>query len=354
MYSIQPKKMLIINILDILKKYSDAENRLSQKEITEILERDYNMVVDRKAVKRNLLNLIDSGYNIEYTEKVRKHKNGEIETICSDWYLVRDFSDAELRLLIDSLLFSKHIPYSQCRKLIEKIEGLSNKYFSAKVRHIRNLPENLPQNKELFYTIEILDEAISSGKQVTFKYCSYGTDKKLQPRLNADGKEREYIINPYQMVATNGRYYLVCNYDKYDNSANYRIDRIKGIRLLDTPIKPIEKVKGLENGLDLPKHMAEHIYMFSGESVNVKFRAKKYIISEIIDWFGTDVEFYEENDNEVIVRAKVNRMAMRCWAEQYAPHIKVLAPQDLVEDVKNDLVEAVEKYKNEENENGKN
>ena len=31
MYTKQPKKMLIMNILDILKKYTDENHRLSQK-----------------------------------------------------------------------------------------------------------------------------------------------------------------------------------------------------------------------------------------------------------------------------------------------------------------------------------
>ena len=39
MYGKQPKKMLIMNILDILKKYTDENHRLSQKEIMDILER---------------------------------------------------------------------------------------------------------------------------------------------------------------------------------------------------------------------------------------------------------------------------------------------------------------------------
>ena len=170
MDTMQPKKLIIMNILDILKKYTDEDHRLSQKEIAEILETEYEMKVDRKAVKRNLMNLIEFGYEIEYSEAVRmvKNKKGELEesVILSDFYLVRDFADAELRLLVDSLLFSKHIPYSQCKELIEKIEGLSNRYFRSKVRHIRNLPENMPQNKELFYTIDVLDEAISKGRQV--------------------------------------------------------------------------------------------------------------------------------------------------------------------------------------------
>ena len=152
----------------------------------EILETEYDMKADRKAIKRNLMNLIEFGYEIEYSEALRMVKNskGEFEEsyILSDFYLVRDFTDAELRLLIDSLLFSKHIPYSQCKELIEKIEGLSNKYFRNKVKHIRNLPENMPQNKELFLTIEILDEAISKGKQVAFKFNDMGTDKKQHPR----------------------------------------------------------------------------------------------------------------------------------------------------------------------------
>ena len=215
MYTLQPKKMLIINILDIMRKYTDAEHRLSQKEIVDILKNEYNMPAERKAVKRNLMNLIDFGYELEYSESVRIGKNGKKETILTDWYMVHDFSDAELRLLIDSLLFSKHIPYSQCKELIKKLEGLSNRHFKSKVKHIRNLPENAPSNKQLFYNIEILDEAISRQKQVAFHYNSLTTDKKMLPRLDDDGKPREYIINPYQMVATNGRYYLICNYDKY-------------------------------------------------------------------------------------------------------------------------------------------
>ena len=33
MYVKQPKKLLILNILDILRKYSDEDHRLSQREI---------------------------------------------------------------------------------------------------------------------------------------------------------------------------------------------------------------------------------------------------------------------------------------------------------------------------------
>ena len=352
MYTKQPKKLMIINILDILKKYTDEDHRLSQREIAEILKTEYAMDVDRKSVKRNLMNLIDFGYPIEYSESVRmvpNAKTGELEEsfILSDFYLERDFSDAELRLLIDSLLFSKHIPYSQCRELIKKLEGLSNKYFESKVKHISTLTGNKTENKQLFYTIDILDEAISKGLQVQFNYSFYGTDKKLHPREDSTGKPREYVINPYQIVATNGRYYLICNYDRFDDLSNYRLDRITDIKLLDTPAKPPQEVSGAEHGFDLSKHMAEHIYMFTGKAVRAEFIAEKYIISDIIDYFGNDVVFTNETEKQVTVSAMVNEQDMRLWALQYALQIKVLSPPELVENIKNDIMKAAEKYKGE-------
>ena len=344
----QPKKMLIMNILSILKKYSDENHRLSQKEIKDLLEREYDMKVERKAIKRNLMNLLDAGYDIECTEAVRVNKNGEEETIYTDWYLDRSFSDSELRLLIDSLLFSKHIPYSQCKELIEKLEGLSNCYFKSRVKHIQTLPDNAPKNTQLFYTIEVLDEAITKGRQVSFHYNEYGTDRKMHPRIKKDGLVREYVVNPYQMVATNGRYYLICNYDKYDNVSNYRLDRITDIKLVDTPAKSMKKVRGLENGLNLPKHMAEHIYMFTGESVPVVFKAKRYLLTELYDWFGNDIKFLDESKEEVTVRVNVNMEAMRKWALQYAVHIKVISPEKLVDMVKEDITSAMKQYEEEE------
>lgn len=344
-----PKKLLIVNILDILRRYSDEEHRLSQKDIAELLHREYGMSAERKAIRRNLLNLMDCGYEIEYSEAVRMVPNratGELEEsyLWSDFYLVRDFTDAELRLLIDSLLFSKHIPYSQCRELVEKLAGLSNIYFRSRVRHIRTLPDAAPENKQLFYTIETLDEAITRSRQVAFHYQSYGTDKKPHPRRNEDGSVKEYVVSPYQMAAANGRYYLISCTEPHDNVSHYRLDRITDIRLLDTPAKPVREVIGLENGINLPKHMAEHVYMFAGESAPVTFRAKKYLLNDIIDWFGTDVVFSDETEDEVTVRITVNLAAMRRWAVQYGPHVRVLSPDGLVDEVRHDLLEAVNNY----------
>lgn len=343
MYQPNSKKTAILCIVEILKKYTDSEHTMTQKQIQDKLETEYGLKLDRKAVKRNLTDLVDMGFDVGYSERIRKTKSGEEETVLTDWYIIRTFDDSELRLLIDSILFSKYIPYSQCRELIEKLENQSNMFFSAKVRHVRNLPITMPSNKELFYTIDILDEAIEQGKKVKFHYSDFNLKLKREKRIH-HGEPAEYIVNPYQMVATNGRYYLICNYDKYDNISHYRVDRIIDIEILDEPVKPMKNVTGYKNGLDLPTHMAEHIYMFCGESVNAKFRADRFIVNDIVDWFGTGVKFSNEAENTVDVSVKVNEMAMFHWAMQYGTHVEILEPESLRSKVAEAVKGMNEKY----------
>ena len=351
----KPKK-LSFAILQILRDHTDADpkHRLNQNDIIKILRSEYGIKADRSTVRRNLTSLWEMGFPIESEATLRMYPNkktGELEEsyIPHSFYYDRDpkqdFDDSELRLLIDSLLFSKHVPYNQCKKLVDKLKGLSNKWFKDRTRFISKLPETMPESTELFYTIDILDEAIADKKQVTFRYNDYGADKKLHPRQTADGKAREYVVNPYQMAATNGRYYLICNYDNHKEVAHCRLDRITNIQLLDAPRKPENEVVGLKDW-SLQKHMSEHLYMFGGESVRASFRIKnkKKIMNDVIDWFGTNIVFTDETEDEVTAHVTVNWDAMRHWALQYCRHVCILAPSDLAEHVQQDLADALARY----------
>lgn len=340
----QPKKYLIFHILDILKRYTDEGHRLPQREIGEILEREYDMKADRKSIRRNLLDLIDLGFDVECSQSVRIKSDGEEEPLLTDWYLNRDFTDGELRLLIDSLLFSKHIPYSQCRELVEKLEGLSNRYFRARVKHIASLPHNQPDNRQLFYTIDVLDEAMEKERQVSFHYCQAGMDHQLHPRLDGTERPKEYTVNPYQLVAANGRYYLIANTEPHSNVSHYRVDRITDIHLLEAPVKDSKQVQGLEQGLDLSQHMTEHPYLFAGESVRVIFRAQKHLLNDLEDWFGAGAKYSNATESTVDAAVKVNENAMFYWALQYAPYVEVLEPASLRQRVGKALKAAAGKY----------
>ena len=364
MSDIHTKKLLILYILDILQKYTDEEHRLSQKEIQDILKKEYEMPVDRKAIKRNLLNLIEYGSSIEDREVSRKEifrkksvvsdENSldledkgipEDDLLWTDFYLKQKFTNEELRLLIDSLLFSKHIPYSQAKKLITKLESLSNIYFKSRSQYIYPLPVDRTDNKQVFYNISILDEAIRKKQKVLFEYAEYHTDKKMHLKKREDGSVREYVVTPYQMAVQEGKYYLICNYDKYDDISNYRVDRIRNIQILEEKGKPFETLKWSgHQPMNLNEYMKEHVYMYSSENAFVKFRIVKAMISDVIDLFGKGVKFSEETDTHVSVSVHVNERAAEQFAKNYAPDVVILQPKRLRDKLRDDLKKAWEAY----------
>lgn len=326
MYGTGTKKMLMMMILEVLKKYSDADHHLTQQEIMRLLKKEYDMSCDRRSVKANVESLIEMGY--------------EIDTENGYALIGREFEDSELRMLIDSVLFSKNIPGKQAKDLIGKLQGFGNKYFEAKVSHVASSSFfSRTDNKQVMYTVSTLNDAIDAKKKVKFRYVSYGTDFKLHDR------GREYIINPYQMIASNGHYYLLGNHDMFDDISYYKIDKIKDIEIMDEKVKPIKQIKGLENGLNLPKHMAEHMYLFCGESVTVKLKCSASFIDTLVDWFGKDLKVLKEENGEITVRLVCSEYAMHYWALQYGPYVEVLEPKEVRDRLREDINEMAKKYK---------
>lgn len=326
MYATANKKMLNMLILEILKEHSDENHPLTQQQILRILKRDYGMECDRRSVKNNLEYLQEFGYEISMEK---------------GYYLMeREFEDSELRFLIDAVLFSKGISGGQARDLIEKLKKQSSKYFEPKLTHISYLPElHKVDNKQLMYVIGVIEDAIESEKKISFIYNDYDTDFKLHPR-----REKRYIMNPYQLIINNGRYYLLGNYDNYDNVAHCRVDRITDVVISEEPRKLMKCVKGLEKGINLPKHMAEHMYLFGGEGSRILMKAKKSIFNDLVDWFGTDFSVLSEEKDWYKISVSCSEEAMFLWAMQYNTNVEILEPINLREKIGERAREMAEKY----------
>ena len=326
MFGTGSKKMLIIMILKILEKYSDEKRPLTQKKILELLNLEYGMKCDRRSVKANLMSLKELDYDINLKHGI---------------FIRHDFEESELRMLIDSVLFSKNISRSQAKRLIDKLKTLGSNKFSAKVSHIANLPElHHSDNTRVMYNLDVINDAISKNKKISFIYNSYDENLQLKPR-----REEVYIVSPYQMVATNGRYYLICNTDNYDNISHYRIDKITEVQMLKIPVKFKRNIKEFIGGsFNLPKHMAEHIYMFSGESIWVKFWAEKIIIDALVDWFGKDFKILQKENDRILINVKVNETAMKFWAMQYGEFVEIIFPESLRDEIRQTAKDILEKH----------
>lgn len=183
------KKTLILDILDVLKRHSDVDHPLSQKDIEQILEREYDVKADRKAIKRNLNALQSKHSRLVKCGKIVKRsrlnkETGQMEEndITSDFYYDSIFTDGELQLLIESVIASDFIPYNHGKDLIGKLAELRSKYFSSKVRSITRLSLNKTKNQQLFFSIELLDEAIRKGKKYRSDTLNMGQIRKNIPK----------------------------------------------------------------------------------------------------------------------------------------------------------------------------
>ncbi len=321
------KKLYILYILEVLKKYSDADHKLRQQDIIKHIEADYGVVCDRKTISRNLTDLMEAGYEIDHE---------------SDGYYYdgRPFEDSELRLLIDSVLSSRYIPKKQADDLVKRLIEQSSVHFKKRVRHIYSL-DNMEraERNDLFWNLECIGDAIEENKQIAFYYNKFGKDKKLHRTT-----DNKHVVNPYYVVIANGKYYLVGNNDKYDDITHFRLERISHVEILDTARKPKENIADFKDGQGLSKHMLEHVYMFSGPSVRVILKVRPDGINDVMDWLGKDVGIREE-DGYLMVDTVTNKQAIKYWAVQFGEKVEVLSPEDLRNDIKMMVESMWDKYR---------
>ena len=158
MPTLEPKKLALLRIWQILLKHSDYNHPLTQEDIINYLYEEYGIEMERKAIGKNIADLRDAGIEIG-----SRRAGSYIDS--------RDFEDSELRLLIDGVLQSKHITAKHSKDLIEKLCGLSNKYFRSHVKNVYSVNDwSKTDNQALFLNIELISTAIEEGKQVHYDY----------------------------------------------------------------------------------------------------------------------------------------------------------------------------------------
>lgn len=250
------KKIVLLWVLDILREYSDENHLLTYNEIKSKLMELHNVSPNVKSIASNIDTLEAYGFDIQ--------KAGN-----KGCYLgYRDFDHGELVYLVDAINSSKMITFKHAKDLIERLTKNASRYDRKRYKPIMKDDSGKSlTNPSLFYVIEVLSEAIDKGKQVSFNYNHFTIDKKHVPKK--DGKI--YIINPYHLVISRGKYYLICNNDKYDDISNYKVENITNIEILDSNVKDIKTLNNMKN-FNLNNYIKEHIYMTFGEIVKATIK----------------------------------------------------------------------------------
>lgn len=84
--------------------------------------------------------------------------------------------------------------------------------------------------------------------------------------------------------------------------------------------------------------------MYAGGSVRARFRIWKPLVSDVLEIFGPDVSFSDEEESYVTVTAWVTERAMEQFAKNFGPDVLVLEPKSLVDSVRRSAEELLQAY----------
>lgn len=310
------QKVKLLYIIKILTELTDEEHPLSATEICEKLA-SYDITAERKAIYDDIECLISFGYDII---KTRVPKNG--------YFLAsRDFELPEVFLLSDAVRTAKFISQKKTRELTSKLDGLLSRYQAKRnISAIYIDSSNKTSNEELFYNIDRINTAIEQGKKITFTYSK----RVLREGKQIATESKTRTVSPYAMTWQFDYYYLIGNYEKYDNLMNLRIDRIHSVEILDESIRHFSEVSDYCDTFDVADYTKKLFGMFGGNMQEIKLRCSNKILEQVTDRFGDKIFITNVTDTTFDFTAKAAVSdGLITWIMNYAESIEVIKPEEL-------------------------
>lgn len=315
-----------LKILEILKQESDIDRPITTNDLLDKLQ-ERGVHVDRKVLYDDIKILNEAGYEI-FCERRKQN----------EYYILdRQFDVPELRVLMDAVEAATFISEGKTAELLDKIANLGGSYRKRLLLRNNNyFDTNKHTNPHIYYSINEIEEAINKNKKITFKYFVIDHNgKKVYRKEGA-----EYTVNPVATIFSGDSYYLVSSNDKYDDFANYRIDRME-----DCKISSEDRTKTkLNKSFKIGEYRKQHFAMFSGRAEKVTLEFDKSLTDVIYDKFGENTKMQLAGDN---LQTKVNvaiSPQFFGFISGLGTKVKIIAPENVVEEFKVHLREISECY----------
>lgn len=320
-------KLRTLYIMDALLEKSDENNRLATKDLLEMLENN-GITADRKSIYDDIETLQTWGMDILYTKEKP-----------AGYYLAsRKFELPELKLLVDAVQSSKFITVKKSRELIKKLESLASAGEAKKLQREVYIADRIKTiNESIYYNVDMLHDAIQSGKKISFIYYKWNTDKELVARNN--GKPIE--VSPWSLTWDDENYYML-GFDTYSSTVkHYRVDKMQKITLLDAPRDGEKEFKDF----DLAKFAKNTFGMYGGDIEAVTIEFDEGLIGVVLDRFGTDIIIQNMGTGSFRMRHEVAVSGQFYgWIAGLGTGVKIVSPQHVADGFKAYITGILTKY----------
>lgn len=227
------KRMAHMLVLEILKHHTDEEHGLKVTQVVELLEEDYGVTMERKAVSRILNDLYDlteipeeyswknpMPYSIKYTPRSRSSSE-----IRENWRVCKKFDDVEVQILMDLVPTVKGYP---TMGLLDKLQQLGSVSMRKNNRASLQTSNGLPLGNSMRYSMDAIMRAIREEKKLAFSYKDFA---------------ERFEVSPFKMTLREGIYYLVCFDEGKEEMAVFEVEHISNTEMLNASAKDYHMVK---------------------------------------------------------------------------------------------------------------
>lgn len=235
----------------------------------------------------------------------------------------------EMKLIIDSINASNFIEKNIATKMIDKLKSTMSIYDSEELdRSVLGINIAKAENTKILYNVNLIQEALAQGVQISFDYMGWNKNKKLVKK-----SERRYNMNPWALIWANDRYYLygydVKETDGVLNERNYRVDKLDNIQLSDIP----REGKSQFRSFNANTYVSRRMGMFSGKEQAITVRIPESLVGAFIDQFGKRITISEEVDGMLLVTfIAVPSVILLGWLLGLKS-VEVVKPENVKEDI---------------------
>ena len=310
-------------MLKYLYENTDENHPVSTPELVRIFQAE-DAHASRKTVKDDIDVLVGEGFDIV---TIRSTQN-------SFFLANRKFELPELKLLIDAVSSSKFISKEKSEDLIRKLTEMVSRTQAEKIRrHLYTADHIKADNRQIYYIVDAITDAINEGKKIGFQYFEYNADKERC--LRHEGTQ--YHVSPYALVWDDNYYYMCGFSDTRGMVNNFRVDRMCNTEILEEDAVPMPEDFNVE------EYVQHQFRRFAGDEVEVVLECRDDMMKYIIDKFGEDVETWKCSEETFCAKVNVaDSPTFYGWVFPFEGKVKIVEPEAIRDKYRNMVKAAAE------------
>lgn len=333
------QKLKILYVEKYFRDYSDENHPITAGGIVDYLTDECGLQAERRSIYRDI-KLLREVYGMD----IDGGQGGRYRL------LSREFDFDDLRLLAECVHATKFISKSKAKELVDTISGFASTYQAETLQEEVFLCDRVKTTRKgIMNIISQINNAMAKkadGKpkeptKISFQYMKYQIDDvhtQVERRKGA-----LYVVSPYKLLINDGNYYLLAYSDTAKDMRTFRIDRMKKVEVLSEPREGEEVFKQI----DMENYTKKVFSMFGGKEKRVEMRFINPLLDTVIERFGTDYDtiYKADGDRHFIVSAKVEVSdQFFAWICGFRKRASIVAPADVVEDMKKFLKDIQNRY----------